>query len=171
MTLNKVKYKKIKLTRGKYAIVSSEDFLYLNKFKWCALLCRGSWTAKRNDYSSGVCKIIYMHRLIMNAPKGSKIDHKDRNSLNNQRSNLRFCTHSQNGKNRKASGRSKYLGVSWSVKDKKWVSYLRNNGVRFYLGCFDKEKDAAKAYDLKAKIEHGEFANLNFKQNGSKRIA
>jgi hypothetical protein len=33
----------------------------------------------------------------------------------------------------------------------KWTAEIKNQGQRYYLGYFDKEKDAALAYNSKAK--------------------
>jgi ABC-2 type transport system ATP-binding protein len=108
-----------------------------------------------------------MHRVIMNAPKGSIVDHRDHEGLNNTKQNLRFATRSQNSCNRKRLnyGSSKYRGVCRGNECNKWRAYISFNGQRKYLGYFDNEEDAGKAYDEAAKIYHGEFAVLNFEDD------
>ena len=111
-----------------------------------------------------------MHRFILGLEDSSLIiDHRDSNGLNNQKNNIRIATYSQNGANtRLRKGASKYLGVCLRsgdrIKntDKIWLSQIRVNGRRKYVGVFATEEDAARAYDAAAKIHHGEFANLNF---------
>lgn len=99
---------------------------------------------------------------------GLMVDHKDRNPLNNRRSNLRFVTGSQNAVNKsKAKGTtSKYRGVSWrgyASQKKPWYAYSRSpDGKQLSLGHFTNEDDAARAYDAFAKTRWGEFAPLNF---------
>ena len=99
----------------------------------------------------------------MKAPKGTLVDHIDRNSLNNRRGNLRLCTPSQNILNtRGKKGTSKYKGVWWNTKKNKWLAMITSKGRHFHLGFFDEEIEAAKAYDRKAVELFGEFAYLNF---------
>jgi hypothetical protein len=94
------------------------------------------------------------------------VDHIDRNPLNNTRANLRFCTHSENQRNKasKPLSTSKYLGVHWHKKDCKWQATIRVEGKKVYLGSFKSEEDAARAYDAAAREHHGQFANPNFKE-------
>lgn len=103
---------------------------------------------------------IYLHRYVTKCPKGMYVDHIDGNKLNNQFSNLRICTNSENLRNRKkVSGN--YKGVYFDSKRNKWTSQITLNYKRHYLGHFNTEKEAAVAYNNKARILHGSFANLN----------
>jgi len=157
--------KKIKLTQGKFALVDDEDFEYLNQWKWYATKSRSTFYAMRKEWSRVFKKdsTILMHRQICKTKARMITDHKDHNGLNNQKENIRTCTHGQNQKNRTATtGRSsKYLGVFWFAARKHWVARINNKYKSFYLGSFKKEKDAARAYNEAAIKYHKEFANLN----------
>jgi hypothetical protein len=61
---------------------------------------------------------------------------------------------------------SKYRGVSWSNRSSKWLALIRDDGKRHYIGCFEDEEDAAKAYDRAARAKHGKKAQLNFPAEG-----
>lgn len=106
-----------------------------------------------------------MHNVIMNPPAGMVVDHKNHNTLDNQRANLRLATYSQSCANRRSfkNASSKYLGVGFEKDKQKWAARIRVNKKGIRLGAFAREVDAAKAYDEAAKKYHGEFANLNFK--------
>ncbi len=57
---------------------------------------------------------------------------------------------------------SPYKGVSLDKRSNRWVSSIGHNYKRIYLENFDLPEDAARAYDVKAKELHGEFAYQNF---------
>lgn len=56
---------------------------------------------------------------------------------------------------------SKYKGVHWRKDINKWVARISHRNKRIHLGCFDDEREAAKAYNEKALELWGEFARLN----------
>jgi|ERR1035437_2256678 hypothetical protein len=144
---------------NKLAFVDDEDFLVCKKFNWC--LC--DKTILTTQLMS--MKNIPLASFIMGNFK-QMYDHKDRNSFNNQKVNLRSCTYSQNNANRsKMEGTSsKYRGVSFYKPSQKWRTQIEYNDKGLHLGYFVFEAEAARAYDKKAKELFGEFANLNFKE-------
>ena len=109
-------------------------------------------------------KHVFLHNVILNrTPKqGEHADHINRNPLDNRKANLRICTPNQNFCNRPGvKGSSNYKGVAWHKATGKWRAYIQLDKQHEYLGYFDKEKDAALAYNEAAKRIHGEFAHLN----------
>lgn len=160
--------KYIPLTQGKVAIVDDEDYEELSKYRWHAQKHRWTYYAQRALRVDGRHTIVIMHRQIMDASRGQGVDHENGDGLDNQKSNLRFATHSQNQGNRKrwprnTSGRR---GVS-ALPNGRWRAVIKRDGTVFHLGCFDDIDVAARAYDAAAIRLFGEFANPNFPQNGS----
>lgn len=74
------------------------------------------------------------------------VDHRDGDTLNNSIKNLRWITASGNCMNKKSRGSSKYLGVNWNKASNKWVARISIDGKRKFLGYFDDEEEAHKAY-------------------------
>ncbi len=169
-TTRGIEMKYIPLTQGKFAIVDGENFNQLSKYKWHIVKARNTFYAARainHKTSNGKykCETIYMHRFILGAKKGQHTDHKNHNGLDNRCCNIRLCTHRQNQYNRKLikiPTSSKYKGISWKKRDRKWEARIGFNYKTIFLGCYDNEIEAAKAYDKKAKELFGEFAYLNF---------
>lgn len=155
-------FKYILLNQGRYVIVDSADYEELMKHNWTVRISP--------EYAVRIekGKAIYMHRQIMRPEAGLIVDHKDRNSLNNSRTNLRVGTMSQNSCNRgkKQGCTSKYRGVYFFKREGKWMAVIKFEGKSTFLGSFDNEIDAAKAYDTAARKYHGEFASLNFPDAG-----
>ena len=158
----------------KFAIVDDADYEWLNQFKWsCVRSKSGTYYAVRNNTSNNKeGQNILMHREILGlSHKDGKItDHIDRNGLNNQRSNLRTCTATQNQQNqrpRQAKGESsKFKGVFWRKAREVWVAQIKVNKKRRFLGYFDSEIEAAEAYNRAAIEYFREFAVLNKIEGG-----
>lgn len=108
-------------------------------------------------------RTIYLHRLITKCPPQYKVDHDDRDTLNNQRRNLRIATHDQNNANRTGWALSGYKGVY--RERSKCRARITINGEQRHLGTFADEKDAARAYDAASYAQFGEFAFLNFPED------
>jgi len=180
--------KLIPLSKGKFAQVDDEDYDFLMQWKWRVNSGHSGDYAARTAWAGyKVRKKVTMHRLLMKVEDPSiLIDHKDHDTLNNQKNNLRICTLSQNARNRKSTkgSTSKYLGVHKNIRKKSYMTkrgYVTNIKIKWLakittshmprkektLGAWDYTPEneilAAKAYDEAAKIYHGEFANLNFK--------
>ena len=103
----------------------------------------------------------------MSAPDHLEVDHRDTNSLNNQRFNLRLCTRAENSRNRRPQQRcsSMYKGVYWRKISKKWQSQITFEGQYYNLGSLKDERQAALFYDIAAVHFFGEFARLNFPEH------
>ena len=153
--------KQIKIERSDvYVLVDDDDYRELSQHKWY-LTSKGRPIGRVGLPPIGKLKPIMMHRLIMEARPDQIVDHIDRNPLNNQRSNLRFATHSQNSMNRKARNtRSGYKGVCWA--DGKWLVQVYLKKKRLHRSSHVDLVEAAKKYDEVARAIFGEYAHLNF---------
>lgn len=158
--------KAIYLTNGMFAIVDSEDYERLSKFKW-GLLNKGEGYARRSLSKDGVWGSVLMHREVINAPKEKHVDHKNGNSFDNRKCNLRLCDRSQNMANRKTHKNNTcgLKGVrfhkSYKESSKRWEARIQFRGVSKSLGYFYTKEEAAKAYNDCAEKMHGEFCKIN----------
>lgn len=112
-------------------------------------------------------KRIPAHRIVFWIHHGyvpEEIDHINRVRDDNRIENLRDCRHVENSRNqgiqRKVKS-SEYKGVVWDKSRGKWMASTKMEGRSVFLGRFDRETDAALAYNEFAKRHFGEFATLN----------
>jgi AP2 domain len=105
-----------------------------------------------------------MHKLITGY---AQTDHINHDGLDNTRANLRPVTAAQNAQNKRPQegGASRYRGVTWDRG--KWRAVIHLNRVPRHLGSFDREEDAADAYDRAALEMYGEYAYLNNARTGA----
>lgn len=166
--------KLIPLTQGLFAKVDDEDYDFLMQWKWYAGFTGKDYYAQRKEtVENGGQRTVWMHKVILGISESDLVgDHKDHDTLNNQKSNLRKATAVQNRHNSTPHGTSKYLGVSIKKDRRGSKTYT------YYMADFStKEERASKRfpftacgelcaavfYDTLAEKNYGEFANLNFK--------
>jgi len=147
--------KRIKLTQGKFAIVDEEVYDYLNCFKWATLRMGSVYHAARNiatkNKDAGRQKTSYMHHWILGFPgKGMMVDHINGNGLDNRKKNLRIVScrvnNCNNERRRNGKTSSRYMGVHWDKRDRKWRAKIRIKQREYLLGYFKNEKEAGEAY-------------------------
>lgn len=156
----------IRLINSKeFALVDDADFEWLNQWKWRISKHGDKFYIRKVGGSRE-----YMHRLINNTQQGYDTDHKDGNTFNNQRNNLRKSTKSENQMNRgkQKNNTSGFKGVTfmgvnnngYKLKNP-WVARIKAGTKYISLGLFKTPEEAARAYNEAAKKYHGEFARLN----------
>lgn len=142
------------------ATIDDCDYALVSMFRW-RLIVHRKWGLQTYAMGRVWGQIdIQMHRLIMNAPRGVWVDHKDNNGLNNRRSNLRLCTPSQNVWNRGLlkNNTSGFKGVTRDRQSGKWMAQIVANKKHRRLGLFETPELAHEAYKKAALELHGEFA-------------
>lgn len=160
--------KEIQLQGSMVAIVDDDDYERLSANRWHAYRkhLHLSWYVQGNR--GGPFAWQDMHRVVLSAPKGMMVDHKNGDGLDCRKENLRFATNRQNQLNSKprVNNTSGYKGVMRQRRADgfTWIACVKDKETteRHHLGTFPTAEAAARAYDAKVKEWHGEFAWLNF---------
>jgi hypothetical protein len=143
---------------GKFAIVDDEDFDRVDAHRWY-FNPRGYVQRNMGGRVYDRKRTQLLHRFILGLESGDgKVaDHRNHDTLDNRRSNLRVCTHAENQQNRRCGfGTSKYRGVHWDAARGKWFAHGRVNGQMKNLGRYADELDAARAAQ-QFRLEHMPF--------------
>jgi hypothetical protein len=146
-------------------LVDDSDFEILSKYHW--ILSKGKTGRYANArIISGIDKKVSMHRMILGLTDPKILcDHKDRNGLNNQRSNLRIATYGQNSQNKGVCRRNEagFKGVVMNKENKyrKYCAIIIADGKRIFGGGFKTPEEAALKWNELARQYHGEFAYQN----------
>lgn len=142
-------------TRGKEIVVC----------KCCAhLVDRHKWNVSTIGYASRSTwkprKMVYMHRVIANAPKGKVVDHINGDKLFNVCWNLRIVTQGENMENTRfwRHNTSGFKGVAWHGQQKCWRAYITVNGKQKSLGLYDDIADAVVARKRAEEDYFGEYS-------------
>lgn len=160
-----IEVKEIPLSRGKFAIVDDEDFEELSKYKWH--YHPHSFNPQKGYAARGVMVLknkerkLFMHRQIM-GPSDSRVDHRNRDTLDNRKQNLRFATSSQNSCNAGISrgNTTGFKGVSFFKRYRLFTARIKVLGVSNFLGYFDSAEEAGEAYRIASASLHGEFSGV-----------
>lgn len=103
--------------------------------------------------SIGKVKFEAVHRLVAihfidNKNNKEFVNHIDKDKLNNTVYNLEWCTSRENNTHMRLSMKrsSKYTGVYYDKKRRKFYSTIKVNGNQVFLGRFASENEASKAY-------------------------
>lgn len=154
---------RVPLTRGKYALIDSADAAYVGQWNWCAWVGRDrKWYAVRTEHHGARSRTVRMHRVLLgDPPVEMDVDHRNGDSLNNRRSNIRLATRAQNAMNQRRSrvNTSGYKGVSWYARHGQWGVRIVVGGRTHFLGLYRDPAEAHAAYCEAAVRLHGEFAN------------
>ncbi len=135
---------------GQIVLIDDEDSSLVSQYKWRLINAKTDekpryYVISDKRLPSGKWQPVLMHRLLTGAPKGLQVDHINGDSLDNRKSNLRFATQSQNNANSRhqTNKSSRYRGVSWIKRRKRWRAFIQHEGRYIHLGHFEDEKQAA----------------------------
>jgi hypothetical protein len=137
----------------------------LATFRWHLKRGRtGGWYAVRSQRRGGRQHHLRLHRVIAARMglqiDGYEVDHRNGDTLDCRRANLRRATRLQNAKNisRRSDNTSGVRGVGWDTRRQLWRARIAVDGRRISLGHFPTLPAAARAYAKAARRYHGEFA-------------
>ena len=122
------------------AIIDIEDISKVKNIKW-RMNCNG-YVINNSNTS------MFLHRRILNTDK--MVDHINGNRLDNRKSNLRICNHSQNQMNANYKGVYDY--------NERYIAKIKLNGKQKHIGVFDIYEEALYARWFAERIVFKEFA-------------
>ena len=138
-----------------YANNTGSEF-YVDLDDWPKVSQHGWYEGKQGYLLSRIDgRLTRLHRLIMNADSDIQVDHKDRNTSNNRKSNLRFATNAQNQMNKLPGDRNKSgkRGVFWREDRQKWLVRVSHT----HIGMYSDFDEAVAAREKAEKEMYGEF--------------
>lgn len=153
----------IPLTQDKVATISDCDAELVDGLSICAVRVNN-----KKWYASATVggKNVYLHTLIMQTPEGMEVDHIDGDGLHCERENMRLATHAQNmrnvGKNQRNTTGYKGVYRYHHNRDRFRMGIRYEGKLTFAKGTYPTAESAARAYDIKCRELHGDFARLNF---------
>lgn len=131
------------------AIIDIDDLERLIQYKWTL----GTWGYAESSINN---KNVLMQRLVLNEfDVVNIVDHINRNTLDNRKSNLRIVDKSLNAVNAgiRSNNTSSVTGVSWNKNTNSWRAYINYKGKRIELG-HRKEFDNAVVLRLNAENKY-----------------
>lgn len=142
--------KTLKINSSKYGLINvlldDEDYERIEKdfknLKWTVTKNRNKLYAQKTVNG----KHIYLHRYIMNCPKGKYVDHINHNTLDNRKQNLRITNNADNLRNGeiRVNNKTGIKGVYFDNKRNKYVANIKVNYKGIFLGRFDTLEEATQ---------------------------
>ncbi len=162
----------ISLTQNKVSIIDENDAKLVSQHQWYAQKePNGKYYAATDiTHQNNRKKRIYLHRFLLQPPKGYTVVHKDGDGLNNRRENLELCKNGQTPRSRKAGSKTEYRGVYRIPSGINcYKAIITVAGKTVHIGTFDAARAAAEARDEAAFEQWGKDARLNFPENFTAR--
>lgn len=139
-----------------YAVlIDAEDYAFVSSHKWVAVKSKNNTQGRVYFHryistENGVVVREYLHRDLLNCPKGMYVDHINRNTLDCRKDNLRICTHTENmiNKSMQKNNTSGVIGVQWCSSRNKWRARIAVRKETIDLGYYNSKEDAIKARKL-----------------------
>lgn len=161
-------YREIFLTKGHIAWIDPDDFERVGDTPWCAQAKENGRVyarrkLRRSEYDSFFVANthIYLHREILRvADRRILVDHKDGNTLDCRKHNLRLATSSQNNCNSRLrnDNTSGAKGIHWDNERHRWCVTIRFQGKFCFKKRFASLDEAIAARTKVIDQFHGEFA-------------
>lgn len=111
-----------------------------------------SYNQSVNLFKNGEKKFFMVHRLVLSAflgPSDLVADHINGDRFDNRLSNLRYCTRKENNNfdnYRRPCKTSRFKGVHFNFNKGKWIASTNINKKPTYIGIFNSEISARRAY-------------------------
>lgn len=159
-------------SRGEYAEVYNPNSIYSDSFfvdleDLDRVLSSSSWSRDKYGYFVGKIKgkQVKLHRFILEYNGDKTIDHVDGVKGNCRKYNLEVVDRAVNRRRAKFSGKSsKFKGVSYDNRSKRWMVYCQIDGKNYYISCFILEQVGAIWYDA-FMIQNGKLEFTNLRKN------
>lgn len=152
--------KSIPLSKGQIAMIDDEDYERVSEFKWYALWNKDtqSYYAARSAGGRINKHIEYLHRFIMQTPKGMICDHRNHNTLDDRKSNLRNCTPAQSSLNTRMSTRNTTGHRCITLRRNKYRVVIKADTKTIFDRVFPTLDEAIVFRDKAIAKHHGDFA-------------
>ena len=123
-----------------------------------------------NGKSINAAKLAWIMMTGKAPPRGTEIDHINRNKKDCRWENLRLATRSENLQNQAVTVRNKsgYKGVSFNKLSNSWTVNISKEHFALTFRNFKDKHEAALVYNILARKYHGDFAVLNEIPEGTK---
>lgn len=138
--------KRLKLADGRYVLLDGDWHAFLSSVRWHASGTDGNYAARKRVNPDGSHGTEYLHRIVADAPPGVPIDHKNGNTLDCRRANLRLATPSLNAVNAGRPNRTGYIGIAEGAPGR--FRAVCQKGGRVHRGQYrDSPEQAARDRD------------------------